>query len=470
MLFTSRVMLSASKSTCQASRGTADAEDLMKEFDAKREEIARKNEQIEQDVVELCKHIRERNLTSDSASLGYVASARTKACYRLAEELYSLREDVKSNVQGDMGDELCKRVDDGIYDVSVAQERLLINYMIEEMFILDEDRRVLCGDPAKIVPFPSIPVHVLDSTRMLTTLHCGKVFLGALHSSLHPMHVTQFLRVVARNLPPNLDAARVRSRYFAIVGTLQKHCISDVFLAEPESTQMLPVNIPWDTTSIFRIGARNEAFVDVLESFSAILDTNHNVIASEIAGSIVCRTSFAKMCEIRVAVSAGDVEFTGEVVSTRCGSVHTFETTGYSSSIVLARYIRRDAAPPVTLSRTEEGYELSLLAPLDMVDVLIPVPRTAYSVSVAVDQGAARHAESRSAVEWKLKDTSFPRAHMKLRMLSLEDEALHPAQISFRGSGNMSKVCVLSVRGSMKIESYAKYRVESRAYEVRMDK
>lgn len=341
--------------------------------------------------------------------------------------------------------------------------------MIEEMFILDEDRRVLCGDPAKIVPFPRVPVHVLDSTRMLTTLRCNKVFLGALHSSLHPMHVTQFLKVVARNLPPNLDAARVRSRYFAIIGTLQKHCIGDVFLAEPESTQMLPVNIPWDT-SIFRIGVRNEAFVDVLESFSAILDINHNVIASEIAGSIICRTNFAKMCEIRVAVSAGDVEFMGEVESTRCGNVHTFEATGYSSSIVLARYVHRDAAPPVTLSCTEEGYELSLLASLDAVDVVIPVPRTAYSVSVVVDQGAARYTESRSAIEWKMKDTSFPKAHMKLRMLSLENEVLHPAQIAFRGSGNMSKVSVLSVRGSLKMESYAKYQVESRAYEVRMDR
>lgn len=341
--------------------------------------------------------------------------------------------------------------------------------MIEEIFILDEDRSVLYGDPAKIAPFPNVPVHILDSTRMLTTLRCNKVFLGALHSSLHPMHVTQFLKVVARNLPSDLDAARVRSRYFAIVNILQKHCINNVFLTEPESTQMLPVNIPWDT-SIFRIGVKNEAFVDVLESFSAILDTNHNVITSEIIGCIVCRTSFAKMSEIKVSISAGDVEFMGEVESTRSGNVHTFEATGYSSSIVLARYVHRDVVPPVSMSCTEEGYEISLQKALDLVNVIIPVPKTAYNVNAAVDQGAARYIEKENAIEWKMKDVSFPKAQMRLRILSLEKEALHPMQIQFWGSGNMSRIRVLSIRGNLKIEPYAKYQVESGAYEVRMDK
>lgn len=336
------------------------------------------------------------------------------------------------------------------------------------MFILDEDRIVLYGDSAKITPFPNVPVHVLDSTRMLTTLRCNKVFLGALHTGIHPMHVMQFLKVVARNLPPDLDAARVRSRYFAILGTLQKHCINDMFLTEPESTQMLPVNIPWDT-SIFRIGSRNEAFVDILESISAILDTNRNIIASVAQGRILCRTNLAKMSEIKVVVSAGDVEFIAEVGNTRCGNVHTFESAGYSSSTILARYICRNVVPPVTLSRTEEGYLLSLQTALNIVDVAVPVPRTAYNVCVAVDQGAAKYIEKKNIVEWKIRNASFSKAHMKLSMLSLEKETLCPAQIMFHGPGNMSKISVLSIRGSFKIESYAKHQIEGGAYEVRMD-
>lgn len=339
--------------------------------------------------------------------------------------------------------------------------------MIEEMFILDEDRSVLCGDAAKITPLPNVPVHVLDSTHMLTTLRCSRVYLGALHTGIHPMHVTQFLRAVARHLPPDLDAARVRSHYFAILGTLQKHCINDMFLAEPESTQMLPVNMPWDT-SIFRIGSRNEAFVDVLESFSAVLDTNRNVVASVVQGRILCRTNLAKMSEIRVVVCAGDAELMAEVESTRCGNVHTFESAAYSSSAVLARYVCRSAAPPVTLTRTEEGYELSLHAALDAVDVAVPVPKTAYNVCVSVDQGTASYTEKTNTVRWKVRNASFAKAHMKLSMLVLEKETLHPAQVVFRGTGNMSKVSVLSIRGGLRIESYAKYQVESGTYEVRM--
>eukprot|EP00866_Antonospora_locustae_P002250 jgi/Antlo1/2250/2146 len=282
------------------------------------------------------------------------------------------------------------------------------------------------------------------------------------------MHVTQFLRVVAKNLPPDLDASRVRSRYFAILGALQKHCINDVFLSEPESTQMLPVNIPWDT-SMFRMGSRNEAFVDVLESVSAILDTNCNVITSITQGCILCRTNLAKMSEIKVVVSAGDVEFMAEVENTRCGNVHTFVSAGYSSSTVLTRYVCRNAVLPVALSRTEEGYELSLQTALDMVEITVPVPITAYNVCVTVDQGTAKYIEKKNAVVWKVKNASFARAHMKLSLLFLEKETLYPAQIAFRGSGNMSKVSVLSVRGSLRIESYAKYQVESGMYEVRMD-
>lgn len=113
----------------QESSGFASIEEFIRDFDAKKEDISRVNKQAEQEIEQLCGHIREGNLTRETAGLGYRASSRVKRSYKLAEDLYNTTRDAKSNAESgadaDKVSDFCKYLSDSIYELSITMEKFL---------------------------------------------------------------------------------------------------------------------------------------------------------------------------------------------------------------------------------------------------------------------------------------------------------------------------------------------------------
>lgn len=131
--FASRFMLKSvsahqtSSSLSSASQGFASTEEFIKDLDAKKEEIDSVNKQAEQEIEQLCGYIREGNLTSDTAGLGYRASSRVSRSYKLAENLYNIAQDAKSKAESgaDTAGDFCKYLSDSIYELSTTMEKFL---------------------------------------------------------------------------------------------------------------------------------------------------------------------------------------------------------------------------------------------------------------------------------------------------------------------------------------------------------
>lgn len=336
--------------------------------------------------------------------------------------------------------------------------------MIEDLYILDDKKNVLYGDPSKIRP-------VLDpkgeSSLLLTTLRCNHVFLGALYTDFHPLHVIQMLKVVAKHLPADLDPEKVKGRYFAIFEMLQKHCAGDVFLKDPGTTQILPTKI-LRNTDFTTFGSRNEVFLDIVEKFTAILDTDLGTVRSDVVGKVLCRTSMAKPAEIHVPiVHDKSVEFLSNNRYSYDGHVRTFRAMGYGSFVV-ATYIKMDADPPVLLRRTDDGYEAVLKMPMERIKVTIPVQKTAYNVQASPERGTAKYFEKKSAVEWQISNPRFRNAKLSLRTDFLDEEDVgETIRVEFSGQGGVCSVSAKSIKSEVKVDSYVKYRIESGCYEIR---
>lgn len=120
--------ISSLSSTYQENTGVS-IEEFIKDFDTRKEDINRVNEQAEQEIEQLCRHIGKGDLTSDSAGLGYRASSRVKRSYKLAEDLYNITTDAKnkaeSGTDADKLNEFCKYLNDCIYELSTTQEKFL---------------------------------------------------------------------------------------------------------------------------------------------------------------------------------------------------------------------------------------------------------------------------------------------------------------------------------------------------------
>lgn len=275
------------------------------------------------------------------------------------------------------------------------------------------------------------------------------------------------LKLIAKHLPPDLDPKKVKNRYFAIFEMLQKHCVDDVFLKNSETTQILPVNI-LKSTDLTAFGHRNEVFLDISEKFVAILDTNLGVVRSDAVGKIFCRTNLASPAEIRVPiVHDPSVEFLSNNRWSYDGHVRTFQVMGHGSFVV-ATYVKMDADPPVFVQKTRKGYEITMKRAMDWVKTTVPLQQSAYNVQVFAEKGTANYHEKRSAVEWEITDPSTRKAELSLKASFLDKED-NPRviQVEFSGPGNVCPVSAKSVKSKTKVDSYVKYKVQSRFYEIR---
>ena len=345
--------------------------------------------------------------------------------------------------------------------------------MIEEIYILDgNSQKIIYGNPNVSLPTSQEPTVYVDSLRLLTKLKCDQVFLGALYTGFEPAHVLQFLKAISRHLPCNLDAKKVHGQYFAIFEFLSKYCVNDALLIGLESTQILPLDFLRRTEfSIPGFRKKNDVFLDIIEEFSAIADAEANVIKSEIYGRVFCRASLEKPMDIRVELDKAEgAKFLSNYEKKEEKGGLVFTASNYNSSILLTSYIKSDVIPPVSILRKSGGYDLKTRTVLEKIEILVPVPKTAYNVNLTAEKGSAKYTDG--FVHWIIKDLDPSTINIKIGVSSLEKETPRsPIKVKFVGNSVLSGIRVRSANSETgKIDAYAKSKFQSGNYEIRISK
>ncbi|KAM0671551.1 hypothetical protein CWI42_020360 [Ordospora colligata] len=266
--------------------------------------------------------------------------------------------------------------------------------MIEEIFIVRHDGKILYGDTGKY--FGSIgDVVSEDEGAQLLRVRMNDVVVGVLYKSMSGISALKYLE-------------RLRIRLERSIGMIcEKNVLGNYFqlfriISKPEK------EVRDGRGKHFFAGISNyNGYLDVFERHNAIVDRDR-IVMNKAEGSVYLKTVFGEERMIKIAIDKLDaqtIEYkSNEVIHNEVNGIKIEIKSSGIESEVFRYYAVRNMRPLVIVYEEEGGYVVKCSKPtkFDELVVFLPVPREALKVVHRHKAGSSVYDEVNNVVRWDL--------------------------------------------------------------------
>lgn len=335
--------------------------------------------------------------------------------------------------------------------------------MIEDISLLTKDNTLLLGNIRnKHLKFP---VEQLEDGRIIIIKMINDLKLAILVDKYSAQNI-QDIRRISKALPKDLNEKMVQMNYFKYFFLFEELKIKQNV---KEDNQIVPIsNILRVKEKVFN---EKEFFIDVVEEYSCIVDSDLNVFSCNVFGVITHKSYIGKPSELKIYFDCCEnIKIFGNACILQNESDRFFHVRVGDGISELCKYVVNDVNPPIFIKKTREGYEVLPKIRLCNVNIKIPLPTTAYAVSFVTSMGRAKNMGD--YINWEIPILEELGANISLKVSTLKKENLS-SNIKIGFLSKNSKNTQLSIKSvkslDTKIISYAKHELKSDNYEVRID-
>ncbi|KAF6250703.1 Mu1-adaptin [Scenedesmus sp. NREL 46B-D3] len=385
---------------------------------------------------------------------------------------------------------------------------------VSAIFILDVKGRVLIhrdyrGDVSTKFAdkFMSKLNESEDSGKLSPVLHDdGVTYIYLQHSNVYLLAVTR----------QNVNATAVMVFLHRLVDVfkhyfeeVEEESVRDNFVTVyelmDEQTAVKPPMAVTNAVSWRSEGIRhkkNEVFLDVVESVNLLVNSNGNVVLSEVAGVLKMRTYLSGMPECKLglndkkAVDLEDIKFHQCVRLARFDNDRTISFIPPDGAFDLMTYrLSQNIKPLIWVeclverpSRSRTDYVVKARSQFKErsvatnVEIILPLPSDATTPVTRCSQGSAVYAPEKSALVWQMRN--FPggkeymlRCHFNLPSVEAEEERhskMPPIKVKFEipyftVSGMQVRYLKVIEKSGYQALPWVRYITTAGNYEIRMN-
>jgi len=336
--------------------------------------------------------------------------------------------------------------------------------MIEEIFIVRHDERVLYGDASKY--FGSIQDVISESEgARITRVRMNDVVVGVLYRSMSDISALKYVEWLRKRLERSIGMVcekNVLGNYFMLFRIISKH--------ERELDD-------GGERHFFAGMNNNNVYLDVVERHSAIVDEGR-IVVNRAEGSVYLKTVFSDERMIKVAIgklNVGTIAYkSDEVVHDEVGAVKIEIKSDGMESEVFRYYAARSKRLLVVVYGDEGGYVVECSEPtkFDELVIFFPVPREALKVVHRHKAGSSVYDESSNVVRWDLSGVVVASERMEYCVERFDaGEDMRPILVHFMAK-NWND-CMVRIESAECIghsmNFWTRYAVVSGKYEMRVN-
>jgi hypothetical protein len=328
--------------------------------------------------------------------------------------------------------------------------------MIEEIFISSKDK-ILLGNPDLYPQNPSYPTHTTGSSQY-TQLKVNNIILGILYSNIDVFIIIEYLQVLKRNLENrfnNIDEQIILDNYFIVRELFSKNCLR---ISEEEKIYKLPVL------------STNEIFIDVIETYNAIIDKSH--INCDVYGYCFVKPRFNEDNFLKLLIKKDkNIDYISNYKIVERFNKLELELNVSNKDLQILRYKAKGALP---FKFTQEGDNYVLYTDdiqFDNFEVFIPISAQSKFVKLNSTKGISFYDEMKNIVKWKFKKEKICKATLNLKAEYFKNiEELRPIQISFsvtRTNKNILNIEKAICIDNTKVDVWIRYDICNGKIEIR---
>lgn len=333
--------------------------------------------------------------------------------------------------------------------------------MIHEVFILDDTKKILFGNPRLYPENPSYPIHETPEGR-LCQLRIKDIILSILYSQFDNFTATKILLDLKFQIQSKLveiDSKSVKDNYFFLTEMLQS--INSIHLSKSKDINKDKIPL-----------SDNNVYIDVVESVRTIISPDNKVINNSIFGHVISTQGDIEKVKILISKPKNFKIITSTSYKIK-DNLNTIELSGENipSNTSIMSYIIHDVKTPIlTVNKTGSAYIFTCNPRLTFksLKIRIPIGSSIFDADIQTSVGTARFDIDEGEVVWSFKNFFFNTESITIDAKgSRNEEFLKPIKIDL----NISEWIETGLRiESCKTEAkkiWVHYSTQSCLYEIR---